>query len=234
MLKKLVSELKNQSNPHTATILAKFFKTGQGQYGEGDQFIGIKVPILRQIAKKYWQNINFNQLIELLQNPIHEYRMVALFIMILQFTKSEQKEQELIVETYLNNTQYINNWDLVDLSAPKIIGAYLLKQPAKRTLLYQLAKTDKLWKKRIAMLSCYTFIKQNEFSDALKIAEILLNDEHDLIHKAVGWMLREIGKIDLTTEENFLKKHAQHMPRTMLRYAIEKFEENKRQFYLKL
>lgn len=230
-LTKLKQELKSLANPKLAKNLARFFKTGPGEYGEGDIFLGIKVPDQRKVAKKY-RDLSLAQVEKLLQNKIHEYHLVALLILVEKYQKSSPQEQKQIVNLYLKNTQYINNWDLVDLSAPKIVGAYLLDKPEKRNLLYKLAQSKDLWKKRISVLSTFSFIKVNQFSDALKISKILLHDEHDLIHKAVGWMLREVGKKNQKIEEKFLKKHYQTMPRTMLRYAIERFSEKKRKFYL--
>ena len=219
-------DLQKLKDPEKAEILSRFFKTGKGEYGEGDIFLGIKVPEQRKIAKNY--NLSLKEIQELLSSNIHEYRLTALFILISKYKKSDKKQ---IVNFYLKNTKNINNWDLVDISAPKILGDYLLDKD--KSVLYNLAKSNNLWERRIAILSTFTFIRNNQFEDTLNISEILLNDKHDLIHKAVGWMLREIGKKDQEIEENFLDKHYKNMPRTMLRYAIEKFEENKRKFYFK-
>ncbi len=209
----------------------RFFKTKKGEYAEGDKFIGINVPNQRIIAKKY-KNISLQIAEELLQSNIHEHRLTALLIFTYKFPKSSEEEQKEIITIYLKNTKYINNWDLVDLSAPKLLGEYFLRHSTERSILYKFASSKNLWEKRIAMLSTYTFIKKKSFDYALKLAEILINDKHDLIHKAVGWMLREIGKINQETEEAFLLKYYKTMPRTMLRYAIEKFSEKKRKFYL--
>ena len=224
-------ELKKYANPKKAKIPSRFFKTGQGEYGYGDVFLGISVPDQRKVAGKF-KVLSLSQTAKLLKSRVHEHRLTALLILVGQFQKAEGKKKKQIFDLYLKNYKYINNWDLVDLSAPKIVGAYLLEKPEKRKILYRLARSKNLWKKRIAMLSTYTFIKNSQFKDTLKIAEILLNDKHNLIHKAVGWMLREIGKIDQNIEELFLKKHYKTMPRTMLRYAIERFNEKKRKFYL--
>jgi len=224
-------ELNKYANPQKAKISSRFFKTGKGEYGQGDVFLGISVPNQRKVAGDF-KELPLSQTAKLLQSRVHEHRLTALLILVSQFQKGEEKIKKQIFDLYLKNYKYINNWDLVDLSAPKIVGAYLLEKPEKRKVLYQLACSNNLWKKRIAMLSTYTFIKNNQFTDTLKIAEILLDDKHDLIHKAVGWMLREIGKIDQKEEELFLKKHYKTMPRTMLRYAIEKFNEKKRKSYL--
>lgn len=229
----IVTDLKKLANPKQAKNLARFFKTGKGEYGEGDLFLGISVPKQRQIAKKY-NGLTFPKLTKLLHSPIHEYRLVSLLILVEQFKKANPLEQKKIFDYYLKNTKFINNWDLVDLSAPKIIGAYLLDKPMQRTVLYQLAKSTDLWKKRISVLATFMFIKYQQFSDTLKISQILLTDKHDLIHKAVGWALREVGKKNLAVEEIFLQKYCLKMSRTMLRYSIEKFPEKKRRFYLNL
>ncbi|MBU0460575.1 MAG: DNA alkylation repair protein [Nanoarchaeota archaeon] len=227
MLSKLKQDLQNLTNPHQAKLLQGFFKTGPGQYGEGDIFLGIKVPVQRTVAKKY-KELLLKDLQTLLNSKIHEERLISLFILIDQYNKSDHKKE--IVDFYLKNTKNINNWDLVDLSAPKILGNYLLNNDRK--ILYWLAQSTNLWEKRISVLATFAFIKNNQFQDSLKISQILLNDSHDLIHKAVGWMLREIGKKDQTVEEKFLKQHYKKMPRTMLRYAIEKFDEPLRKQYL--
>jgi len=229
-LNELKKELKKLANPKRAKASLWFFKTGPGQYGEGDVFLGIKVPIQRQVAKKYL-DLSLPDLQKLLNSKIHEHRLIALFILIDKYNRGDQDQKKKIFQFYLKNTKNINNWDLVDLSAPHVVGNYLLDK--KRGVLYKLAKSKNLWEKRISILATYAFIRQNDFADTLKISKILLNDDHDLIHKAVGWMLREVGNRDIKTEEKFLKKHVKNMPRTMLRYAIEKFPEQKRQSYLK-
>ena len=220
-------ELKNLENPEQAKLLQGFFKTGPGQYGEGDIFLGIKVPVQRKVAKKF-KDLELSEIQQLLDSKIHEHRLVGLLILVYKYEKSKNKE---IVDFYLSNTRNINNWDLVDLTAHKILGHYLLDKD--RSILYDLAKSNDLWEKRISMIATAAFIRENDFNDTLKISEILLNDKHDLIHKAVGWMLREVGKKDQTIEEKFLKKYYKNMPRTMLRYAIERFEEKKRKAYLR-
>lgn len=219
-------DIQKLANPEKAEILQRFFKTGPGQYGEGDIFLGITVPEQRKVAKKY-SDLRLDELQELLNSKIHEHRLVAILILNEQF-KNNKKQ---IFDFYLKNTKNINNWDLVDLSAHKIIGEYLIDKDRKT--LYKLANSKNLWEKRISIISTFAYIKNKEFGDALKIAEILLHDKHDLIHKAVGWVLREIGKKDQKVEEEFLKKHYKQMPRTMLRYSIEKFKEEKRKFYMK-
>lgn len=226
----LRKEIKSVSNPEKAKFLQRFFKTGKGEYAEGDIFLGIVVPVQRQIAKKY-KTLSFDDLQRLITSKYHEERLIALLILVERFKKADEKEKEEIVKFYLDNRKGINNWDLVDLSAPKILGEHLLDKD--RNILYNFAKSNDLWEKRIAVLSTFTFIKNNDFNDAQKIYEALITDKHDLIHKAVGWMLRELGKIDIKTEEEFLKKYYKTMPRTMLRYAIEKFPEKKRAAYLK-
>lgn len=228
----IVSEMKREleklANPEQAKILQRFFKTEKGEYGEGDVFLGIKVPEQRKIAKRY--KLGIDETGEILNSKIHEHRMIALFILIERYKKADEKEKKEIFEFYLRNTKNINNWDLVDLSAPNIIGGYLRKRP--KDVLYELAKSENLWERRIAIISTFAFIKENKFTDAIKIAEILVNNKHDLIHKAVGWMLREIGKKNQNIEEEFLKKNYKEMPRTMLRYSIERFDEEKRRFYM--
>jgi 3-methyladenine DNA glycosylase AlkD len=228
LVKKALEKL---ADPKQAAILQRFFKTGQGEYGEGDVFLGIKVPKQRELVKKY-KDLPLVEVLNLLKSKIHEHRLVALLILVEKFKKADEKEQKKIFDLYVKNTKYINNWDLVDLSAPNIVGAFLLDK--LRTILNQLVTSKILWERRIAVLSTFAFIKNNEFADTLKIAEVLVNDEHDLIHKAVGWMLREVGKRDQAKEEQFLKKHAKKMPRIMLRYAIEKFSQTKRKYYLHL
>jgi 3-methyladenine DNA glycosylase AlkD len=228
MLQELKKELQKASNKEKAKDLQRFFKTGPGEYGEGDIFLGLSVPEQRRIAKKYY-DLDLKQIKELMESKIHEYRLIALLILINKYETTNHKK--IITHFYLKNTNNINNWDLVDLSAPNIVGKHLLDK--ERSVLYKLAKSKNLWEKRIAVLACFAFIRENDFKDALKISKILLNDKHDLIHKAVGWMLREIGKRNQKVEEDFLKKYYKIMPRTMLRYAIEKFPEEKRKFYLK-
>ena len=222
-------EILKQKNPSQALILQSFFKTGKGEYGEGDVFYGIKVPVQRTIARQF-KDIVLDELKILILSKVHEERLIAAFILVEKFQKTDDKNRKIIFDFYLKNRKGINNWDLVDLSAPKIVGEYLLDKD--KDLLYKFAHSEKLWEKRIAIISTQTFIRQRWFEDTLKISKILLHDKHDLIHKAVGWMLREIGNRDIDTEEEYLKKHYKTMPRTMLRYAIEKFPEQKRKAYL--
>lgn len=230
MLNRAKNDLIKLKNPAKAKILARFFKTGKGEYGGGDVFLGISVPKQRKIAKKYI-NADLKDVEKLLQSKIHEHRLTTLLIAVAKYQKADDKGKKEIVNFYLRNTRWINNWDLVDLSAEKILGAYLFNKD--RSILYKLADSKNLWERRIAILSTFYFIKNNQFTDALKISEVLLKDGHDLIHKAVGWMLREIGKRNQAVAEKFLLKYYKRMPRTMLRYAIEKFSERKRKMYLK-
>jgi 3-methyladenine DNA glycosylase AlkD len=228
-LTELHSIVKNHSDTYLADFLQRFFKTGKGQYAEGDVFAGIKVPVSRKIAKQF-RDLNLKDISLLLKSKIHEERLIALLILVDKMKRSDETEKNKIFNLYLKNTRYINNWDLVDLSAHKIIGEYL--NDKDRKILFQLAEGD-LWERRISIISTFYFIKKNDFITTLEISKVLLNDKHDLIQKAVGWMLREVGKRDLTLEEDFLIQHYKKMPRTMLRYAIEKFPERKRQAYLK-
>ena len=230
MLKQLEKELQKSGNPSKAKIYSRFFKTGKGGYGEGDVFIGLTVPEQRALAKKY-VNLSITDVEKLLSNKIHEYRLTGFFILTYKFEKADEKEKEKIVDFYLRNKHCANNWDLIDCVADKILGRYLFDK--KKDVIYELAKSSSLWDRRIAIISTFYFIKNNKFDDTLRISEILLDDKHDLIHKAVGWMLREVGKKDQNIEEEFLLKYYKIMPRTMLRYAIEKFDSEKRQFYLR-
>ena len=229
MLSDLVADLQKLENSQKAKILSRFFKTGKGEYGEGDIFLGITVPQTRSIAKKY-TNLNLKDLEKLLSSKIHEHRLIALLILIENYRKDSIEHKNSIFNFYLKNTKFINNWDLVDLSAPNIVGNFLLDKD--KSILYNLAKSSNLWEKRIAIISTFAFIRLYKFKHTLKISEVLMNDNHDLIHKAVGWMLREVGKRNKEVEEKFLNQHYMKMPRTMLRYAIEKFDNNKRKKYL--
>lgn len=228
---KIKKELNNLADKEQARISRRFFKSGKGEYGEGDVFLGIKAPRQREVAKKY-QDLSLTDLKNLLNSYFHEHRFTALIILVDQFKLGGQKKRKKIYDFYLRNTARINNWDLVDLSAQYIIGEHLADKP--RTILYELAGSNSLWKKRIALVSAYAFIKRNDFYDIKKLAEILINDGHDLIHKAAGWMLREVGKRDQEELVDFLDKYTPAMPRTMLRYAIERLPEKKRLYYLNL
>jgi 3-methyladenine DNA glycosylase AlkD len=229
-LKNLRTILKSHANSEQAKVYLRFFKTGKGEYGEGDQFLGIKVPVSRSIAKQF-KDLSLAEIQELLNSQVHEERLIGLFILVEQYRKADEMKRQTIYEFYLKNAKRVNNWDLVDLSAEKIIGAYLLDK--NKQVLFKFAKSKNLWENRISIMSTFHFIRNNFYDTTLEIADVLLTDEHDLIHKAVGWMLREIGNRNLAEEEKFLKKRYKTMPRTMLRYAIEKFPEQKRQAYLK-
>lgn len=227
----VLNEIQSHCDPQKAKDLARFFKTGKGEYGEGDRFLGIIVPKQRIIARQYWKQLTLNDVEELLHNRFHECRMIALFILVLQYKKASEAVKGEIVRLYLRNTAYINNWDLVDLSSRDIVGAYFFDKD--RSPLYRLARSPLLWDRRIAIIATFYFIARNDFEDSFKIAEILLPDRHDLIHKAIGWVIREIGKRNLQSEEDFIRKHYADMPRTALRYAIERFPEAKRRSWLK-
>lgn len=231
-LTKIQAELETYIEPEKSEFLPKFFNAVPGGYGEGDQFLGIRVPNQRKVARKYYKKISLSTVEQLLQSEYHEHRLTALIILVYKFekAKSEQDRAE-IVDLYLKNLDYVNNWDLVDSSADKILGAYLFDK--ERKLLYELADSNDLWRERVAIIATFYFIRQGQFTDTLALARKLLNHHHDLIHKAVGWMLREVGKRDFATEYQFLRQHYQSMPRTMLRYAIEKFELELRQQFLK-
>jgi len=208
----------------------RYFKTAKGEYGHGDTFLGIRVPVIRQSAKRF-QNASLDTTESLLKSGYHEIRLLALLLLVSRYAKGNADDQDRIFRFYLSNTRYINNWDLVDSSAPYIIGAYL--DDRDKSILYELAGSESLWERRIAVMATFYFIRNHRYDDALRIAERLLEDREDLIHKAVGWMLREVGKRDLAAETAFLKAHYRIMPRTMLRYAIEKFNEADRQKFLK-
>ena len=221
--------LRSLADPAIAEHSQRFFKTGKGEYGGSDKFLGIRVPVLRQQIKKY-NHITLKDILSLLKSLFHEERLFALLLLVDNFIKGATAEKTAIYKLYLKNTNYINNWDLVDSSAHHIVGAYLEdkdKQP-----IYKLSTSGSLWERRIAIMSTFHLIKKNEFDDALNVSNILKNDKEDLIHKAVGWMLREIGKRNIAVEKAFLKEHCQNMPRTMLRYAIERFPEKERNRYL--
>lgn len=225
MLDLLLSEIKSKADKDKAQLSGRFFKTGKGEYGEGDKFLGIIVPVQRVLAKKY-KSLPLPDVEKLLQSEIHEHRLIALFILRYQYPQNPSA----VIKLYLSNLSHVNNWDLVDSSAPYLLGDYLSDKDKK--LLHKLVKSNNIWERRIAVMSTFGFIKVNQFDDALAFAEILLQDKHDLIQKAVGWMLREIGNRDIETEKKFLDQHYKRMPRTMLRYAIEKFPPSLRKTYL--
>ena len=243
----------SNANPSQVEGLARFFKTGPGQYGEGDKFLGIKVPVTRQVVKECWQSVSFDELEECISSEYHEVRLAALLTLVEIFKHAGKRcpveaghDKQKCVDFYLDHTAYINNWDLVDLSCYPLLGEWLLDKD--RTLLYELARDGKtIWEQRIGMVSTMTFIRHGQLEDTFRIADILLHHPHDLIHKAVGWLLREAGKRDKVALESYLRHSAsschsrldrespryQVMPRTMLRYAIEKFPEAERQEYLR-
>jgi len=230
MISELKKDVQKLANLEKAKIYQGFFKTGKGEYGEGGVFLGLTVPQSRKIAIKY-RDLKFTDIKKLLQSKIHEERLIALLILVHDFEKGSKEDQKDIYDYYLRNTKYINNWDLVDLSAYNIIGQYLLDK--SKDILFRLARSKNLWERRMSIIATYQFIKDGRYQETLTISKMLLNDQHDLIHKAVGWMLREVGKNcseDLL--EEFLKKHYKKMPRTTLRYAIERFPEGLRKEYL--
>jgi 3-methyladenine DNA glycosylase AlkD len=222
--------IRRLGNAERAELSQRYFKTGPGEYGEGDIFLGLNAKQIHGLTKEY-QLMATEEVLQLLQSAIHDERAIAVLILVRAFAKGDEAKKKLIYELYLQQTRFINNWDLVDCSAPHIVGAFLLNK-SKKTL-YTLAKSQSLWERRIAIISTFYFIRHNEFTETLKIARVLLKDKEDLIHKAVGWMLREVGKRNLEVEETFLIEHYEKMPRTMLRYAIEKFPEARRQMYLR-
>ena len=229
MVRKVRRDLHNVASADRAQINKWFFKTGPGEYGEGDRFLGVTVPQLRAIARTY-QNLPLKEVASLLTSRWHEERLLALLILVRQYARGDERTRRMIYQMYLRHTRWINNWDLVDSSAAYIVGAQL--EHGNRSILRRLARSSSVWERRIAMIATYHYIRHGDFTDALAIAGLLVGDEHDLIHKAVGWMLREIGNRHRATEERFLRKHAATMPRTMLRYAVEKFPEPLRRKYL--
>jgi 3-methyladenine DNA glycosylase AlkD len=238
----LIKELERLANPAQAKKLQRYFKTGPGEYGEGDIFWGLKLPQIRVLARKF-VTLNLSEIEKLLQSKVHEQRMVALLILVQQYQKLQKKpaikqwgeaeverQKKEIFDFYIKNWRAVNNWDLVDLSAPTIAGDYFWR--SERGGLRQLARSKNIWQRRIASLATFNFIRQGDLDGALEIAEMLLVDNHDLIHKAVGWMLREVGKRDWATEEKFVRAHHRQMPRTMLRYAIERWPTGEREKYV--
>lgn len=231
MDKIIIKEVNSLRNKEKGAFLTRFFKTGKGEYAEGDIFYGIAVPTSRSIARKY-QDISMVDLGNLIQNKVHEIRLIALVILNTKYKKSkDEKEREQFVKFYLKNLEYINNWDLVDVSSYNILGSYL-KDKKDRNILIKLSKSKKLWSERIAIVSTFAFIKNNDLDLIFHLGEYFLNHKHDLIHKALGWMLREAGKRDEKKLKSFLEKNKNKMPRTMLRYAIEKFSEKERKYFL--
>jgi 3-methyladenine DNA glycosylase AlkD len=228
-IKEVKAEIRSLENSSKAKFLQRFFKTGKGEYAEGDIFLGITVPVSRSLAKKF-SGLSIDDSFSLLKSKLHEERLIALFIITRHFEKSPIEKQKDLIDKYLAHTKFINNWDLVDSSAYKILGKYLLDKP--KDILFKLAKSPMLWERRIAMVSTYAFIKQKESTLTFQLALLLMNDKEDLMHKAVGWMLREAGKHDPIGLEIFLSENYKKMPRTMLRYSIEKFSEKKRKAFL--
>ncbi|MFH1102708.1 MAG: DNA alkylation repair protein [Pseudomonadota bacterium] len=224
------NRLADLADPARAKVSQRFFKTGPGEYGEGDRFIGIRVPMIRKLSKEY-AGLSLNESLTLLKSPIHEERLLALFILIRRYLSNGDDEKKTIYDSYLAHTRYINNWDLVDTSAEHIVGRFLMYRD--KGPLYRLARSTSLWERRIAVLATFHFIRQNRFEETFEISEILLDDPEDLIHKAVGWMLREVGKRRKDLLNRFLDAHSRAMPRTMLRYAVERYPEAERKRFLR-
>lgn len=226
----VLSELLSMANPEKGAFLQRFFKTGPGQYAEGDVFLGLIVPLTRSIAKANKQT-PLSELQILMESDYHEARLCALLIVVEQFRKASETDRKTLYDFYLANAYRINNWDLVDVTCPHVVGAYLLNNDRSR--LYELAESNCLWEQRIAMVSTIAFIRNREYTDTLALAEKLMPHKHDLMHKAIGWMLREVGKKDRQTLTEFLEEYATRLPRTALRYAIEHYSEEQRQYFLK-
>jgi len=225
-----MSRLRELSDSNIAAHSLRFFKTGKGEYGEGDRFLGIRVPTIRQCVREY-RAISLEDTTELLKSPFHEARLLALLILVAKYASANMKvEQEAVYRAYLGNTEFINNWDLVDCSAEQVVGAHLFL--GDRKPIYRLVRSQSLWERRIGIISTFHFVKRKDFTDTLECARLLLHDKEDLIHKAAGWMLREVGKRNHNAEEKFLERHYKQMPRTMLRYAIERFPDKERLSYL--
>jgi len=232
MLTDLKRELTARARPEHARLLARYFKTGPGQYGEGDVFMGLTVPQVREVARAF-SGLPLTDVRELLASELHEERLCALLLLVHMFERGDAKMRHAVYRFYLKHISRINNWDLVDLSAPNIVGEYLLETKDSGAVLVKLAKSKSVWSRRIAVLSTFAFIRAGRHLPTFNIARMLIRDQHDLIHKAVGWMLREVGKrIDRETEEEFLRRHYHVMPRTMLRYAIERLPKRQQQAYL--
>lgn len=221
--------IRAKADPGIAEHSARFFKSGKGEYGEGDRFHGVRVPVVRSLVKDF-RGAPLRSVVSLLKSQWHEERLFAVLLMAEQYRRGDEDQRQAVFDAYIDNRAFVNNWDIVDSSAHKIVAPHI--ENGSRDLLYDLAGADSLWDRRIAMMSTYYYIKNDDFEDALKLARILRDDEHDLIHKVVGWMLREVGNRDRSVEEKFLKQHYKKMPRTMLRYAIEKFPEARRKAYL--
>ncbi len=228
--KEVIAQLKSFANLERKKTNQRFFKTGPGQYSEHEQFIGVRVPQIRLTAKQYFKQIDFSEIDQLIINPIHEVRFCALIILMNQY---QENNQETVFNYYLDHISSVNNWDLVDTTVPAIIGDYLVNHSEKTTLLFKWADSDDLWERRIAIVATFAFIRQNQFKLTLAISQILLKDQEDLIHKAVGWMLREVYKKDINICMTFLRENYAQLPRTTLRYAIERMPEIDRKAYLK-
>jgi 3-methyladenine DNA glycosylase AlkD len=227
--KQVVAELKKHANPSKAKVVAGFFKTGPGEYGEGDSFWGINVPQQREIARAY-RELPLSEIPQLLAHKTHEVRLTGLLLLVQHFERADEKTRGDIVRLYLRESHNINNWDMIDLSAPNILGTWLLGRDKK--VLYRLAKSKSIWERRIAIVATFAFIRKNQFTDTLQISEVLLRDAHDLLHKACGWMLREVGKRSPKDLRIFLDRHSAVMPRTMLRYAIERMSGKEKHHYM--
>lgn len=228
----IAREINKNKDKAKAIVLSGFFKTGKGQYGEGDKFLGLTMPIQRELAKKFVE-LDFAEIGKMLKSEYHDFRMIGLLILTYKYEKGDEKLRQKIYQFYLKNLKAVNNWDLVDITVPNIMGRYLWESEESRKILYKLVKSKNLWERRIAILATFYFLKNKDFKDTIRLAEILLKDKEDLIHKATGWMLREMGKRDLLVLIKFLDKYALIMPRTMLRYSIEKLPEKKRIYYMK-
>jgi 3-methyladenine DNA glycosylase AlkD len=227
----IMNKLRELSDSDIAAHSQRFFKTGKGEYGEGDRFLGIRVPTIRKCVREY-RSIALEDTLNLLKSSFHEARLLALLILVAKYSSANMSsEKEAVYRSYLGHTRFINSWDLVDCSAEHIVGAHLFSKDRKP--IYRLVRSRSLWERRIGVMSTFHFIKREDFSETLAVAELLLYDKEDLIHKAVGWMLREVGKRNRNVEEGFLAKHYKEMPRTMLRYAIEKLPESERLAYLR-
>lgn len=229
--REILGRLNAIANARDAIFAQRFFKTGPGEYGEGDVFLGIRVPAVRKLAREFRDVVSAEEILRLLKSKFHEARLLALLLLVEKFERGDEAAKRAVYVSYLSGVSGINNWDLVDVSAARIVGAWL--HGRDRAPLYKLARSKNLWERRIAIIATLYFIRQDDFGDTLRLAEFFLRDGHDLMHKACGWMLREAGKRDVRTLEAFLERHAAEMPRTMLRYAIEKFPEARRRAYLR-
>ena len=236
MVDHIIEQLQKYSSQKRAEKNQYFFKTGKGEYSEGDKFLGVSVPDCRKVIKQFYHEVSLADTFELLTNEWHEVRLTAIFILVQKYQakRSSLELKKNIISGYLEHLEYVNNWDLVDSSAYKLLGDYLYNHKKDCSVLYELAKTKELWKERVAMIATLYFIKQGDFKDCLKLAKHFLNHEHDLMHKASGWMLREMGKMNVQPLYKFLDKNASKMPRTMLRYAVEKLDKKERQHYMNL